>query len=120
RFNRAVDQRYPRIQTIAADSTAWPMVSRPTYVGGLVFGFKWDMGWMHDTLKYMSHDPIYRKYHHNELTFRMLYAFHENFILPLSHDEVVHGKGSLLSRMPGDLWQKFANMRLLYSYMYAQ
>src|SRR5256886_11460464 len=96
------------------------MVSRPTYVGGLGFGFKWDMGWMHDTLQYMSHDSVYRKYHHNELTFRMLYAFHENFILPLSHDEVVHGKGSLLGKMPGDLWQKFANMRLLFSYMYAQ
>src|SRR5216117_1247547 len=96
------------------------MVSRPTYVGGLGFGLKWDMGWMHDTLKYMSHDPVYRKYHHNELTFRMIYAFHENFILPLSHDEVVHGKGSLLGKMPGDLWQKFANMRLLFSYMYAQ
>src|SRR5438094_293025 len=120
RFNASVYQDYPGIQTIAEESTAWPMVSRPTYVGGLGFGFKWDMGWMHDTLKYMSHDPVYRKYHHNELTFRMLYAFHENFILPLSHDEVVHGKGSLLSRMPGDLWQKFANMRLLYSYMYAQ
>ena len=120
RFNASVYQNYPGIQTIAEESTAWPMVSRPTYVGGLGFGFKWDMGWMHDTLKYMSHDPVYRKYHHNELTFRMLYAFHENFILPLSHDEVVHGKGSLLSKMPGDLWQKFANMRLLYSYMYAQ
>ena len=96
------------------------MVSRPTYVGGLGFGLKWDMGWMHDTLQYMSHDPVYRKFHHNELTFRMLYAFHENFVLPLSHDEVVHGKGSLLSKMPGDLWQKFANMRLLYGYMYAQ
>src|SRR6059036_361599 len=120
RFNAEVYRDHPGIQTIAEESTAWPMVSRPTYVGGLGFGFKWDMGWMHDTLKYMSHDPIYRKYHHNELTFRMLYAFHENFILPLSHDEVVHGKGSLLSRMPGDLWQKFANMRLLYSYMYAQ
>src|SRR5438034_1520268 len=120
RVNASVYQNHPGIPTIAEDSTACPMVSRPTYVGGLGFGYKWDMGWMHDTLKYMSHDPVYRKYHHNELTFRMLYAFHENFILPLSHDEVVHGKGSLLSKMPGDLWQKFANMRLLFAYMYAQ
>jgi 1,4-alpha-glucan branching enzyme len=96
------------------------MVSRPTYVGGLGFGMKWDMGWMHDTLSYMSKDPIYRKYHHTNLTFRMLYAFHENFVLPLSHDEVVHGKGSLLGKMPGDEWQKFANLRLLFGYMYAQ
>jgi len=96
------------------------MVSRPTYVGGLGFGIKWDMGWMHDTLKYMSKDAIHRKYHHNQLTFRMIYAFHENFVLPLSHDEVVHGKGSLLRQMPGDDWQKFANLRLLFSYMYAQ
>jgi len=96
------------------------MVSRPTYVGGLGFGLKWDMGWMHDTLKFMSHDPVFRKYHHNELTFRMIYAWHENFVLPLSHDEVVHGKGSLLGKMPGDLWQKFANLRLLFAYMYAQ
>src|SRR5207247_380815 len=102
RFNAEVYRDHPGIQTIAEESTAWPMVSRPTYVGGLGFGFKWDMGWMHDTLQYMSHDSVYRKYHHNELTFRMLYAFHENFILPLSHDEVVHGKGSLLGKMPGD------------------
>jgi 1,4-alpha-glucan branching enzyme len=95
------------------------MVSRPTYVGGLGFGMKWDMGWMHDTLKYMSHDPVFRRFHHNELTFRGIYAFTENFVLPLSHDEVVHGKGSLLGKMPGDEWQKFANLRLLYSYMYA-
>jgi len=120
RFNTEVYKHHPGTQTIAEESTAWAMVSRPTYVGGLGFGLKWDMGWMHDTLKYMSHDPVYRKFHHNELTFRMLYAFHENFVLPLSHDEVVHGKGSLLGKMPGDLWQKFANMRLLYSYMYAQ
>jgi 1,4-alpha-glucan branching enzyme len=120
RFNAEVYKSHNDTQTIAEESTAWPMVSRPTYVGGLGFGMKWDMGWMHDTLKYMSHDPIYRKFHHNELTFRMLYAFHENFVLPLSHDEVVHGKGSLIGKMPGDIWQKFANMRLLYAYMYAQ
>jgi len=120
RFNEEVYQSYPSVQTIAEESTAWPMVSRPTYVGGLGFGIKWDMGWMHDTLEYMSKDPIFRKYHHNELAFRMLYAFSENFILPLSHDEVVHGKGSLLSKMPGDDWQKFANLRLLLGYMYAQ
>ena len=120
RFNKEVYSNHPEVQTIAEESTAWPMVSRPTYVGGLGFGMKWDMGWMHDTLMYMSHDPVYRKYHHNQLTFRMIYAFHENFVLPLSHDEVVHGKGSLLSKMPGDLWQKFANLRLLYAYMYAQ
>ncbi|MBX5491313.1 MAG: 1,4-alpha-glucan branching protein GlgB [Chloroflexi bacterium] len=119
-MNVSVYQRHPDIQTIAEESTAWPMVSRPTYVGGLGFGLKWDMGWMHDTLLYLSKDPIYRKYHHGTLTFRMIYAFNENFILPLSHDEVVHGKGSLLTKMPGDDWQKFANLRLLYAYMYAQ
>ncbi|MFQ5846253.1 MAG: 1,4-alpha-glucan branching protein GlgB [Candidatus Methylomirabilales bacterium] len=120
RLNEEVYQSHPDVQTVAEESTAWPMVSRPTYVGGLGFGLKWDMGWMHDTLQYMSRDPIYRTYHHNTLTFRMLYAFHENFILPLSHDEVVHGKGSLLAKMPGDDWQKFANMRVLFGYMYAQ
>jgi 1,4-alpha-glucan branching enzyme len=119
-FNEEVYRRHPDVQTIAEESTDWPMVSRPTYVGGLGFGLKWDMGWMHDTLVYMAKDPVHRKYHHNELTFRMLYAFFENFALPLSHDEVVHGKGSLLGRMPGDDWQKFANLRLLYGYMYAQ
>lgn len=119
-FNEAVYKRFPDVQTIAEESTDWPMVSRPTYVGGLGFGLKWDMGWMHDTLVYISKDPIHRKYHHNELTFRMLYAFTENFALPLSHDEVVHGKGSLLGRMPGDDWQRFANLRLLYGYMFAQ
>jgi 1,4-alpha-glucan branching enzyme len=120
RFNEEVYRNYPDVQTIAEESTDWPMVSRPTYVGGLGFGMKWDMGWMHDTLSYMSKDPIHRKYHHNQLTFRMLYAFQENFVLPLSHDEVVYGKGSLLRQMPGDDWQKFANLRLLFGYMYAQ
>ena len=121
RLNEEVYKNYPDVQTIAEESTAWPAVSRPTYSGGLGFGLKWDMGWMHDTLKYMSRDPIHRKYHHrSELTFRMLYAFTENFILPLSHDEVAHGKGSLIRRMPGDDWQKFANLRALYGYMYAQ
>jgi 1,4-alpha-glucan branching enzyme len=120
RFNEEVYKNYPDAQTIAEESTAWPMVSRPTYVGGLGFGMKWDMGWMHDTLRFVSRDPIYRKYHHNDLTFRMLYAFNENFVLPLSHDEVVHGKGSLLGKMPGDDWQKFANLRLLLGYMYSQ
>jgi len=120
RLNEEIYRNYPDVQTIAEESTAWPMVSRPTYVGGLGFGMKWDMGWMHDTLLYMSKDPIYRKYHHNSLTFRMLYAFSENFVLPLSHDEVVHGKGSLIGKMPGDDFQKFANLRLLLGYMYSQ
>ena len=120
RLNEQVYGAYPDVMTSAEESTAWPAVSRPTYVGGLGFGYKWDMGWMHDTLDYMSQDPVHRKYHHNRLTFRMLYAFTENYILPLSHDEVVHGKQSLLSKMPGDPWQKFANLRLLYGYMYAQ
>jgi 1,4-alpha-glucan branching enzyme len=120
RFNEEAYKEHPEIQTIAEESTAWPMVSRPVYVGGLGFGMKWDMGWMHDTLEYFRHDPIHRHYHHNLLTFRMLYGFTENFVLPLSHDEVVHGKGSLLNKMPGDEWQKFANLRLLFAYMYAQ
>jgi 1,4-alpha-glucan branching enzyme len=120
RFNEVVYKNFPDAQTVAEESTAWPMVSRPTSVGGLGFGYKWDMGWMHDTLKYMSKDPIHRQYHQNDITFRMLYAFTENYTLPLSHDEVVHGKGSLLSKMPGDRWQKFANMRLLLGYMFAQ
>jgi 1,4-alpha-glucan branching enzyme len=120
RFNAEVYKEYPGVQTIAEESTAWPMVSRPTYLGGLGFGMKWDMGWMHDTLSYFSHDPIHRRYHQNQLTFRMLYGFTENFVLPLSHDEVVHGKGSLIGKMPGDEWQKFANLRLLFGYMYAQ
>jgi 1,4-alpha-glucan branching enzyme len=119
RFNHEVYRCYPDVQTSAEESTAWPMVSRPTYLGGLGFGIKWDMGWMHDTLKYFGKNPIHRRYHHHELTFRMIYAFNENFILPLSHDEVVHGKGSLLNKMPGDFWQKFANLRLLYGYQWA-
>jgi 1,4-alpha-glucan branching enzyme len=118
-FNTAVYSRQPDVQTMAEESTAWPMVSRPVYVGGLGFGLKWDMGWMHDTLAYMANDPVHRKYHHGQLTFRMIYAFNENFVLPLSHDEVVHGKHSLLGKMPGDEWQKFANLRLLLAYMYA-
>jgi 1,4-alpha-glucan branching enzyme len=120
RLNQEVYGSFPDVQTIAEESTAWPMVSRPTYLGGLGFGLKWDMGWMHDTLFYMSRDPVYRKYHQNQLTFRMLYAFSENFVLPLSHDEVVYGKGSLISKMPGDYWQKFANLRLLLGYMFTQ
>ena len=119
-FNEAVYREHPGVQTFAEESTAWPMVSRPVYVGGLGFGLKWDMGWMHDTLKYMSLDPVHRKYHHNQITFRMLYAFHENFVMPLSHDEVVHGKGSLLGKMPGGGWDQFANLRTLYGYMYGQ
>lgn len=118
RFNELVYERYPDVITVAEESTSWPMVSRPTYLGGLGFGYKWNMGWMHDTLLYLSKDPLYRKYHHNTLTFSLLYAFHENFILPFSHDEVVHGKGSMIGKMPGDDWQKFANLRLLYGYMY--
>lgn len=120
RLNEAVYKHYPDAQTIAEESTDWPMVSRPNYVGGLGFGLKWDMGWMHDTLEYMQKDPVHRRFHQNNLTFRMLYAFHENFVLPLSHDEVVYGKGSLLEKMAGDDWQKFANLRALYGYMYAQ
>jgi len=119
-LNTEVYGRHPGVQMLAEESTAWPMVSRPTYVGGLGFGMKWDMGWMHDTLRYFGKDPIHRKFHHNDLSFRMLYAFTENFMLPLSHDEVVHGKGSLLGRMPGDDWQKFANLRALYGYMFTQ
>ncbi len=120
RLNEDVYKAHPDVQVIAEESTAWPMVSRPNYVGGLGFGLKWDMGWMHDTLRYFTKDPVHRKFHHNDLTFRMIYAFTENFVLPLSHDEVVHGKGSLLGNMPGDDWQKFANLRLLFADMFAQ
>jgi 1,4-alpha-glucan branching enzyme len=119
-LNSEIYKDFPDVQTYAEESTSWPMVSRPNYLGGLGFGLKWDMGWMHDTLEYMSKNPVHRRFHHNYLTFRMLYAFHENFILPLSHDEVVHGKGSLIGKMPGDDWQKFANLRSLFGYMYAQ
>jgi 1,4-alpha-glucan branching enzyme len=118
RLNERLYLEYPDAMTIAEESTAWTGVSRPTYLGGLGFGLKWDMGWMHDTLEFMSHPPVYRKYHHNSLTFRGLYAFSENFVLALSHDEIVYGKGSLLRKMPDDPWQKFANLRLLYGYMY--
>jgi 1,4-alpha-glucan branching enzyme len=119
-LNTAVYRDHPGIQTIAEESTAWPKVSAPVELGGLGFGMKWDMGWMHDTLAYLSRDPIYRRYHHHELTFRGVYAFSENFVLPLSHDEVVHGKGSLLEKMPGDSWQRFANLRLLLAYQFTQ
>jgi 1,4-alpha-glucan branching enzyme len=117
-FNIQSHSQYPGVLTIAEESTAWPGVSRPTETGGLGFSLKWNMGWMNDTLRYMREDPIHRKYHHNELTFSLIYAFTENFNLPLSHDEVVHGKGALIAQMSGDLWQKFANLRLLYSYMW--
>ncbi len=120
RFNEEVYRNYPDVQTVAEESTAWPQVSRPVDTGGLGFGMKWDMGWMHDMLSYMAKDPVHRRFDQQLLTFRMLYAFHENFMLSLSHDEVVHGKGSLLSKMPGDPWQKRANLRLLLGYMYGQ
>jgi 1,4-alpha-glucan branching enzyme len=117
-FNERVHAEFPGAMTIAEESTSWGGVSRPTYTGGLGFTFKWNMGWMNDTLRYMRHDSIHRSYHHDELTFSVIYAFSENFVLPLSHDEVVHGKGSMLAQMSGDIWQKFANLRLLYSYMW--
>ncbi|MEO8165715.1 MAG: 1,4-alpha-glucan branching protein GlgB, partial [Betaproteobacteria bacterium] len=118
-MNRAVYRDHPDTLTIAEESTAWPRVSRPTDMDGLGFGMKWNMGWMHDTLAYMKQEPIYRKFHHHKLTFSLVYAFHENFVLPLSHDEVVHGKGSLLGKMPGDSWQQFANLRALLGFMWA-
>jgi 1,4-alpha-glucan branching enzyme len=118
-LNATLYRDHPDVQTFAEESTAWPLVSKPTDVGGLGFGLKWDMGWMHDTLRYFAIDPVYRSHHHNELTFRSMYAFVENYILPLSHDEVVYGKGSLIRKMPGDDWQKFASLRLLFSYMWA-
>ena len=119
RLNELVYARHAGAMTVAEESTAWPLVSRPVYLGGLGFGLKWNMGWMHDVLEYMRQDPVHRKYHHSQLTFGLLYAWTENFLLPLSHDEVVHGKGSLVSRMPGDEWQRFANLRLLYAFMWA-
>ena len=117
--NEATHEGFPDILTIAEESTAWPMVSQPTHVGGLGFDMKWMMGWMHDTLKYFSKDPVYRQYHQNDITFSIVYAFSEKYTLPLSHDEVVHGKGSMIGKMPGDQWQRFSNLRLLYSYMFA-
>jgi 1,4-alpha-glucan branching enzyme len=119
RMNELAYSRFPGIATVAEESTAWPGVSQPTHSGGLGFGYKWNMGWMHDTLVYMSKDPVHRRWHHNQMTFGMVYAFSENFVLPLSHDEVVHGKGSLLGKMPGDRWQKFANLRAYFGYMFA-
>ena len=118
-LNLAVYRDYPQAQTIAEESTAWPMVSRPVYLGGLGFGLKWNLGWMHDTLAYFRQDPVHRKYHHSRLTFSLWYAFTENFVLPLSHDEVVHGKGALIGKMPGDEWQQFASLRLLFGYMWS-
>ncbi|HTC34070.1 MAG TPA: 1,4-alpha-glucan branching enzyme, partial [Bryobacteraceae bacterium] len=117
-LNEHVYAAFPDVAMIAEESTSWPQVSRPTYVGGLGFGLKWNMGWMHDTLNYMSLDPVFRNFHQNEITFSLVYAFAENFVLPFSHDEVVYGKGSMLRKMPGDEWQKFANLRLLYGYMF--
>jgi 1,4-alpha-glucan branching enzyme len=118
KFNHITHTEFPGVMTIAEESTAWPQVTRPPYLGGLGFSFKWNMGWMHDTLIYFGRDPVHRKFHQNDLTFAMLYHHHENFILPLSHDEVVHGKGSLLARMPGDDWRRFANLRALLGYQW--
>jgi len=117
-MNTVTHEQHPGTVVMAEESTAWPQVTRPTWTGGLGFSMKWNMGWMHDTLSYMSQDPVHRKHHHDQLTFGLLYAFTENFILPFSHDEVVHGKGSLLNKMPGDEWQRFANLRLLYTFMF--
>lgn len=119
KVNEVVHGIFPGVLTIAEESTSWPMVSRPTYLGGLGFSLKWNMGWMHDTLRYMTKDPLFRRFHHHEMTFGMLYAFHENFVLPISHDEVVHGKGSLLNKMSGDEWQKFANLRAFFGFMWS-
>jgi 1,4-alpha-glucan branching enzyme len=119
KFSEVMHGEFPGMLTFAEESTAWPMVSRPTYLGGLGFGLKWNMGWMHDTLEYFTKNPVYRRFHHHNITFSLIYAFNENFILPFSHDEVVHGKGSMLAKMPGDDWQKFANLRCLYALMYA-
>jgi 1,4-alpha-glucan branching enzyme len=119
-LNTGIYADHPDVQTIAEESTAWPGVSRPVHLGGLGFGMKWDMGWMHDTLSYLEREPIYRRHHHSQLTFRGVYAFSENYVLPLSHDEVTHGKGSLIRKMPGDEWQKFANLRLLFGYQFTQ
>ena len=117
-MNETVGVERPQAVTAAEESTAFPAVSRPVYAGGLGFHYKWNMGWMHDTLSYMSRDPIHRKHHHGEMSFGLVYAFNENFVLPLSHDEVVHGKGSMLTKMPGDRWQKFANLRAYYGFMF--
>jgi len=117
-LNTVIHQQFPGALVIAEESTAWPQVTRPTWTGGLGFSMKWNMGWMHDTLLYMSKDPIHRHYHHDQLTFGLLYAFTENFVLPFSHDEVVHGKGSMLQKMPGDEWRRFANLRILYTLMF--
>ena len=118
KFNYLTHTEHPGVVTIAEESTAWPQVTRPPEAGGLGFSFKWNMGWMHDTLGYFKREPIHRKYHQHELTFAMLYHYNENFVLPLSHDEVVHGKASLLGRMPGDEWQQFANLRMLLGYQW--
>jgi 1,4-alpha-glucan branching enzyme len=118
RVNEVIGSERPSAITLAEESTAFPAVSRPTYAGGLGFHYKWNMGWMHDTLSYMQRDPIYRRFHHGEMTFSMVYAYNENFLLPISHDEVVHGKGSMLNKMPGDDWQKFANLRAYYGFMF--
>ena len=119
-LNTAVQEEYPGVATYAEESTAWPMVTSPVHLGGLGFSYKWDMGWMHDTLRYFGRPTVYRRFHHHELTFRTIYATSERFVLPLSHDEVVHGKGSLLNKMPGDDWQQRANLRLLYAWQWAQ